>query len=83
MFVHFKTEVETVRVYISGDESSYDNRDDFDTVALIKYTGGEAEVSAAHGELNMKVCREIYKHCIANGAKTVRWEHKHKESVKT
>ena len=82
MFVHFKTEVETVRVYIDGDDDSYEQRKPYDAVALIKYSGDEAHVSAAKGELSITVCRAIYQHCIKSGAKTVRWEHKFKKSVK-
>lgn len=82
MFVHFKTEVETVRVYVEGDSDSYEKREQYDTVALIKYSGDTAHVSAAHGELSMRICRAIYQHCIDSGAKTVHWEHKSKEHTK-
>lgn len=79
MFVHFKTEVETVRVFLSGTESSYDSRESIDTVALIKYCDDEAHVSLGHGEFPLSVLRQISNHCKASGATSIRWEHKGKK----
>lgn len=79
MHVHFKVEVETVRAFLSGNESSYDNREPIDTVALIKYCDDEAHVSLGHGEFPISVLRQIANHCKESGATSIRWEHKGKK----
>jgi hypothetical protein len=82
MFVHFKVEVETVRVFLSGDSGSYGRREAIDTVALIKYSDDEAHVSLGHGKYTRSVLRQIENHCKAAGAANIRWEHKHKKQSK-
>ena len=79
MFVHFSPEIETVRVYLEGNEDSYAERKPYDAVATIKYLNdGTAEISAALGKYPIKVSRVIEKHCRDRGVKKVRWEHKHR-----
>lgn len=81
MFVHFKVEEESCRVYLNGDDNSYTNREKFDSIATIKYLGEEiAYVYAALGSFPINACREILTHCERMGANEVRWEHKSKKN---
>jgi hypothetical protein len=82
MFVHFKVEVETVRVFLAGDSGSYGRREKIDTVALIKYSDDEAHVSLGHGKYTRSVLRQIESHCKAAGATSIRWEHNGKKQSK-
>lgn len=79
MFVHFKKEVESVRVYLSGDDDSFDNREPIDSVALIKFCDDIAHVSLGHGEFSRKVLRHIANHCKKSGATVINWEHNGKK----
>lgn len=79
MFVHFKVESETVRVFIDGDENSYNNRESYDSIASIKYEGDDvAYVYAALGRFPAKARRMIVEYCKSKGVKEIRWEHKNK-----
>ena len=84
MFVHFKTEQETVRVYLDGDDNSYANRSEFDAIATIKYCNDDvAYVCAALGTFPLAAFRQILAHCESMGVKEVRWEHKTKSKSVT
>lgn len=76
MFVHFNVEEETVRVYLNGNENSFDNRDDFDAIASIKFVGTTAYIYAAHGEFPISAYRAILNHCARRGMCKVSWEHR-------
>ncbi len=83
MFVHFKVESETVRVFIDGDENSYKERKPYDAVATIKYcSDGSADISAALGLFPIAASRKIIEHCESMGVTEIRWEHKNKNRNK-
>lgn len=81
MHVHFNIEEETVRVYLKGNENSFENREEYDSIATIKFIGTTAHISASLGKFPIAAYRAILNHCSRRGMHNISWEHKGKEKT--